>query len=138
MITHHLLMGVVTLLPLAAVLFAIWSATRKIALWRQGVRVLGRALWVWREEEALPGGTDGEDHVIVAFKDSVGRENRIRKLGLQWYFGVKKRGEMVALIYPPNQPTLAALSRPLYFWSVELCVIVFAVLIVLARAVTGV
>jgi hypothetical protein len=139
MIAHHLLMGVVTLLPLALLGYAGVSVWRKLGLIRRGERATGRALWVWREEEALGGGAgDGEDHVVLAFKDASGRENRIRKLGVSWYLGVRKRGDNVGLIYPPNQPSRALLARPLYLWGGELCAALFAASIVLARVATGV
>jgi hypothetical protein len=138
MITHYLLMGVVTVLPLALFAVAARSAWRKLDLVRSGVRVNGRAIWVWREEEALGFSSDGEDHVILAFKDAAGRENRIRKLGIAWYFGVRKRGDDVGLIYPPNQPTQALLSRPLYLWGSEAVLVGFAILLIAARVVTGV
>lgn len=137
MITHHLLMGVVTLLPLALIAYAAVSVWRKLNLLRGCERATGRAIWVWREEAPL-GSVDGDDHVVLAFKDGSGRENRIRKLGVSWYIGVRKRGDVVSLIYPHNKPSHAMLARPLYLWGGEAVVVGFAVSILLARVATGV
>jgi hypothetical protein len=138
MALHLLLMSAITLIPVALLCVSAYSLKKKLALVRGGVRVDARAVWVWREDETGGGAYGSEEQVILAFKDGNGREMRIRRVGWDWYASIRKRGDVVRLLYPPGQPAQACLAANRYLYGSELALIALAILIVCARVLTGV